>query len=213
MSTQLRTTTTPIEALIVVAICFGWAIAFSTWSVAENFQHGEFNDAALHRIVITEFICTGIALTFLRARGYAVSALYPAPSGIGAAIAVLLYVASVWASWIATLPFAAAHQPIDDMMATASPSLTAIITMALVNGAFEEVFLLGFLLRGLRAHGLSIALGVSLLVRVLYHLYQGPLGAISVLGFGLVLSLYFVRSGSLFPPVLAHVVADIVPFL
>lgn len=202
-----------MEASIVVAICFGWAIASSTRSVAAGFQPGEFNDAALGRIVFTEVMCTAIALLFLRARGYAISTLYPAPSATGLGVAVLLYAASLWAAWLATLPFTAAHQPIDDMMAAASPSLTAVLTMAVVNGAFEEVFLLGFLLRGLRAHGPSVALGISLLVRLLYHLYQGPLGAVSVLGFGLVLSLYFLRFGSLFPPVLAHVVADIVPFL
>jgi membrane protease YdiL (CAAX protease family) len=58
-----------------------------------------------------------------------------------------------------------------------------------------------------------VAVGVSLLVRVLYHLYQGPLGAVYVGAFGLVLSLYYVASGKLFPVVLAHALWDIVPFL
>ena len=48
---------------------------------------------------------------------------------------------------------------------------------------------------------------------MLYHLYQGPLGAVWVLGFGLVMSLYYVRTRKLFPVVIAHVLADIVPFV
>lgn len=81
----------------------------------------------------------------------------------------------------------------------------------MVNGAFEEVFLLGVLLRGLRAHGLSVALGFPLLVRLMYHGYQGPLGLLWILAFGLSLSLFFLRTGRLWPVVFAHTLWDIVP--
>src|SRR6185295_521108 len=91
--------------------------------------------------------------------------------------------------------------------------LTALVTLGIVNGAYEEMFLLGFLLRGLRGYGLSFAIGASLLVRVLYHLYQGPLGAMYVGVFGLVLSLYYVASARLFPVVLAPALWDIIPFM
>jgi membrane protease YdiL (CAAX protease family) len=52
-----------------------------------------------------------------------------------------------------------------------------------------------------------------LLVRVLYHLYQGPVGAVWVLAIGLVFGLYFMRTNQLWPPVFAHILWDIVPFL
>ncbi|MGZ5119554.1 MAG: CPBP family glutamic-type intramembrane protease, partial [Burkholderiales bacterium] len=65
--------------------------------------------------------------------------------------------------------------------------------MAMINGTYEEVFLLGFLLRGLRQFGFSLTVGVPLLIRVLYHLYQGPVGAMWILGFGLLFSLYYFR--------------------
>jgi membrane protease YdiL (CAAX protease family) len=90
--------------------------------------------------------------------------------------------------------------------------MPTLVAVSIVNGAFEEVFLLGFLLRGLRAYGLSVAIGSSLLIRMLYHVYQGPIGVLSVLGFGVVLSLYYIRGGSLFSVVFAHVLADIIPF-
>jgi membrane protease YdiL (CAAX protease family) len=50
-----------------------------------------------------------------------------------------------------------------------------------------------------------------LISRVLHHLYQGPLGAVWVLGFGLVMSLYYRRTRKLFNVVFAHALADIVP--
>ncbi len=93
----------------------------------------------------------------------------------------------------------------------AGVSLASTVLFAMVNGTFEEIFLLGVLARGLRGYGLSVAIGVSLLVRVLYHLYQGPLGAVSVLAVGLTFTLFYLRGEQLWPPVLAHILLDIVP--
>ena len=46
----------------------------------------------------------------------------------------------------------------------------SVVAFAMVNGTFEEVFLLGVLARGLKDHGLLFAGGFSLLVRLLYRL-------------------------------------------
>ncbi|MGZ5735636.1 MAG: CPBP family glutamic-type intramembrane protease [Burkholderiales bacterium] len=79
------------------------------------------------------------------------------------------------------------------MVQDARVSLPVVVSMAMINGTYEEVFLLGFLLRGLRQFGFSLTVGVPLLIRVLYHLYQGPVGAMWILGFGLLFSLYYFR--------------------
>lgn len=98
------------------------------------------------------------------------------------------------------------------MVAGAQISLGPLLAMSLVNGIYEEVFLLGYLQRALEGFGASFAVGVSLLVRVLYHLYQGPSGALYVLGFGLVLGLYFLRTRELWPVAFAHIFADFAGF-
>jgi membrane protease YdiL (CAAX protease family) len=71
------------------------------------------------------------------------------------------------------------------------------------------VFLLGVLMRGLRGLGLSVAIGVPLLVRVLYSLYQGPVNVVWVLVFGLCFSLAYARKQALWTPLLAHFLWDI----
>lgn len=98
------------------------------------------------------------------------------------------------------------------MVVEATLSIPIIVLMAMINGSFEEVFLLGFLLRGLSPYGASVALSVTLLVRLLCHLYQGPIGPIWVMGFGVVLGVYYLRTGNLWPAVFAHILGDIVPF-
>lgn len=213
--TRTRTTTTPGEAVGVSAICFGWAIMVSSQSVAAGFQSAAFTDANMLGLIWMEVVLGSVALLTLHVRGFAIPSLYPHPTLVGVGHGMGLYVVSLIASWVAVAPFAMGQptQPIETMVSSASVSLSSVVSAALVNGAYEEVFLLGFLMRGLRGYGLSIAVGVSLLVRVLYHLYQGPLGAVSVLAFGLVLSLYYLRTRALFPVVFAHVLADIIPFV
>jgi membrane protease YdiL (CAAX protease family) len=118
------------------------------------------------------------------------------------------------ASTVVSAPFSSSQPlPIEEIVNRADVSLHTLVGVALVNGNYEEIFLLGFLVRGLSSYGTLVAVGVSLGVRVLYHLYQGPVGALSVFGFGLVLSIYYVRTRALFPVIFAHVFGDILPFL
>ncbi len=215
MTPKTRTTTSPGEAAVVVAICFGWAIFNSLSSVSAGFSNGTFSDAVAVQMSVFEALCAVLALLFLRFRGYAAGALYPEPTLMGALVAVGLYAACVLAGHLVVSPFYSAdlERPISDLVEGSRMSVGALVPLAMVNGAFEEVFLLGFLQRGLLPYGNSGAVGVPLLVRVTYHLYQGPLGALSVAAVGVVLGLAYLRRGVLFEPVFAHVLADIVPFL
>ncbi len=204
-----------MEAVAICFVCFGWFILISTESVASGFKDTEFSDASLVGSILYELFFALLALSILRARGYAVETLYPAPTMLGALWGMLLYAAGLSAAFALSSAFNPGEgpQPIETALANATSSLPIVVASAVVNGAYEEIFLLGFLQRGLQRYGVEIAVGASLLVRVLYHLYQGPLGAVWVLGFGIVMSLYYLRTGRLFPVVFAHVLADIVPFV
>jgi membrane protease YdiL (CAAX protease family) len=210
-----RTTTTPAEAVAVVTICFGLMIWQSVDAVFAGFPTHPFTDDGNLWLVNTEVVLAAAALLLLHARGFAVETLYPRPSIVGALEGTGLYLASWLAAVVAMAPFSAnlIDQPIDTMVSEATVSLGMVVLLAVVNATFEEVFLLGFLVRGLRGFGLNLAVGASLLVRVLYHLYQGPLGAVSLLAFGLVVTLYFAARNKLWPPIFCHMLGDIVPFL
>ena len=53
-----------------------------------------------------------------------------------------------------------------------------------------------------------IAFVVSVFFRVLAHAYQGKLALIAILPVALVLTWYFVRTGRLWPVIVAHIVQD-----
>jgi hypothetical protein len=146
---RARTTTTPFEALSLVAICFGWFIAASIQSVLSGFSNaGGFSDQSFTALIVIELVFGAIALAILNARHYAVTSLYPKPSLRGAGLGVALYLAASLASWVlaATLSSGKSEQPIDLLVSEGSPSLTTVVALALVNGTYEEMFLLGFLL-------------------------------------------------------------------
>jgi membrane protease YdiL (CAAX protease family) len=56
--------------------------------------------------------------------------------------------------------------------------------------------------------GLTAAVNVSLTIRLLYHLYQGPLVVIPIAIFGLAVTFTYVRMGRLWPPIVAHAILD-----
>lgn len=205
-----------LEVLAIVIICFGWFMLASFGVVSADYQGAPFSDSTFIVMIVTELILGAVALLVLRARGYVIQELFPTPTLWGCLVGIALYVAAIMACSLVTAPFGTAAyqaQPIHDMVAQARPSLKVLIALGMVNGLYEEMFLLGYLVRGLARKDSSMALGVSLLVRLLYHLYQGPIGALSVVVIGFVFGLFYLRTGRLWPVVFAHTIADIVPFM
>jgi membrane protease YdiL (CAAX protease family) len=207
-----RTNLSIHEAAVVSAICFGLFIVWSTQAVLSGFPEARYSDSGDAWMVLVEAVLAASALLYLRARNFDVWSLYPQPDLRGTLFGLGLFVAAWLAGVIATAPFMSPGGPSQvTEFSFSGVSIASTVLFAMANGAFEEVFLLGVLVRGLRAYGLSIAIGVPLLVRLLYHLYQGPLGAVWVLAFGLTFTLFYIRNSRLWPAVFAHTLWDIVP--
>lgn len=212
--TPPRSTLSLPEAAAVTCICFGLFIHASFEAVAAGFPDVHLSNAGLAWSIGLEVTMAVVALAFLRWRGFDIASLKPAATLRESFVGVGLFGLCALAGWLATtalLPWSAQWPSIE--FSTTDVSLAAIVLFAIVNGTFEEVFLLGVLARGLRAFGLPVAIGISLLVRVLYHLYQGPEAAIWVAAFGLTLTLAYVATRRLWPAVLAHILWDIVPLV
>jgi len=206
---------TAVDAIMVTAICFGWFILGSIQAVASGFPTRPFSDSFLVGVIALEGILAATAIGYLLARSYNLAQLLPVPTAIGCLVGLALYATTALVSWPLVFLIRVAspvRQPIEHMVANATVSFLPVVAISVVNGLYEEVFLVGYLQRALETSGVAFAIGASLLVRLLYHLYQGPGGAMSVLGFGLVLGVYFGWKRKLWPVVFAHMVADIAGF-
>lgn len=212
-SVARRSTLSITEALVVATICFGLFTLWSIQGVLAGFPEAAYSDADNIVGIGLELVLGGLALLYLRTIGFDVGGLFPRPDLRGTAIGVALY-AAIWVGWDLVALLFVREDGTTEVVAFSyeGSSLVPIVLFAMVNGAFEEIFLLGVLARSLRHHGLSIAVGLPLLVRMLYHLYQGPAGVVWVLFVGLVLTACYLRGGRLWPVVFAHILADIVPF-
>jgi membrane protease YdiL (CAAX protease family) len=211
----MRTTpTSHWEIATIVAICFGYYILISINAVFANFPRGTITENTVPAMVVLDFILITVALAVLKWRHYPLANLLPRPDWRGSAIAVGLAIAGICLGMLATWFFPVSQRlQYQDIVGSHKLGLLSVLVLSVVNGLYEEVFLLGYLQRELMPHGAAFAVGASLLVRVLYHAYQGHVGATAVMMFGLVLGVYFLRTGNLWPPALAHVLADIVALL
>ena len=210
MATSSHTTLTVAEALVVIAICFGLPILTSVDAMFSTYPDAPLTDAGAIGLILVEAILSGGALLFLKARGFALGTLIPRPTLRDSLIAALVMLSAWLIGFIVTAPLPTQPtQALDSTLVASSVSMLVMVAVACINSAFEEVFLLGVLMRGLRGLGLSVAIGVPLLVRVLYSLYQGPVNVVGVLVFGLCFSLAYARKQALWTPVLAHFLWDI----
>jgi len=204
----------PLEAATVVVLCFGWFILISLSAVGADFPAGEgFSDANLAEMIVTELALGGLALAFLRFRGHSISELLPRPSWAGGIAGVMLFVVTLFAWWFVAGFFDTKSfhsQPIEEMMSKSHVSIGMAVALSMMNGLYEETFLTGYLLEAFRSYGASVAIGLSTLVRLLYHLYQGPIGAASIVVYAVIVSLFYWRTKWLWPVVFCHVLTDLV---
>lgn len=94
---------------------------------------------------------------------------------------------------------------------SASLDLQVAFVAAVVGGAYEEIFVAGYVITLLSAaRGPWTAVNVSTGLRVLYHLYQGPVAVLTIVPMGLLFGYVYVRTRKLWPLIVAHVLMDVI---
>lgn len=205
----------PSEAIGIVMVCFGWFI-FASLSLLSSWRPGNapaITDNAIGGGLASQLILGAMALLLLWGRGYPLHSLYPKPSWRGVLEGAALFIGAALVCKSALLLLPEYPTPVDDMLAANQASWPVIVLSVVVNSVYIEVFLLGYLMRGLRRYGASIALGIPLLVRMLDQLYQGPVWVVAVILDGMLFALYFRRRGELFPVVLAQAAISLTTFV
>lgn len=93
--------------------------------------------------------------------------------------------------------------------------IPVLLLTAFANGWAEEIVVVGFLLTRLRQLRFSpvAAVVITSVLRGLYHLYQGFGAGLGNLAMGLVFGYLYVRTGRLWPLIVAHALIDAVAFV
>jgi len=162
-------------------------------------------------LVLIECLAIPVAGTVPWVRGWKLKDLGFKPTWLNSFAGVLLFGATVLvnlALWETLGHLVGSKEFLRQFAQSISVSIPVAVLLSVINGIFEEFFLCRYLVEAFTKFGPAIALGVSALVRVMYHLYQGPLGAILILGFGIAVTAFYWRFRQVWPALVAHILAD-----
>ena len=209
-----------VEFLVVITWAFGLPIFASILSIGNvdaMAAQGSYDNAALTGVLIMELVQSMFLIWFLRIRGWTLEKLGLTVSSRGTWLGVVL-VAVTYANVLGVQAIAGWLMPAEMQAASArypTPaqdlSMSLVFTVSVVNGIFEEVFVAGYVIAALApVRGMWAAINVSTCIRLLYHLYQGPIGILSVVPVGLLFGFAYARTRMLWPLIFAHIVIDII---
>lgn len=214
----IRRLTPGVEFLIVITWAFGQAIFASILSIGDTeiLQSKEyFNDAGLITLLIFETVQMMFLAWFLKVRGWTLEKLGLRITWRGTLVGLILLGILIgndlFVGWLievlpADMSMAINRYPKPDP----NLNMSLVFLASVVNGVFEEVFVAGYVIAAVApVRGLWTAINVSTGIRLLYHLYLGPVAFLVVVPMGLLFGYVFARSRALWPLILAHILIDI----
>jgi membrane protease YdiL (CAAX protease family) len=197
-------------------LAFGPAVAASLAHLISPQPEAPLDEQHLRHLLLFEPLVLAILGLFLWARGWTWERLGALPKRTDAIAGFALCIATygltvlAWAATEALAPQLIAQTRAAPLV-QGSFSLGTVLTLSAVNAIFEELFVCAYLVAALEPMiGVARALSASIALRLLYHLYQGPLAVLVIVPLGLVYTLWFVRTRRLWPLVIAHAVTDMI---
>ncbi|MBT2115823.1 CPBP family intramembrane metalloprotease [Dyella sp. LX-66] len=206
-----------IDFLIVATILFAGSIYTSTLSwlyMDASAPPGVASDTQGNYSLLSTLLASmALAVVYLRlVRAFDFRALRWGVSWKATLWGVPIYLSAcvladlVYTLWGLGFPPADVGTP--EGTAAEQASHVSTVMVAMVNGSYEEIGFLGFLLSVPRKYTLH-AFIAGLAIRFSFHTYQGIGAALSITSFGLLLGVLYLRMRTLWPFIVAHVLADI----
>lgn len=201
------------EFSIVIVIAFGYFMLGSVLSLLFPYPSAPINESHLRFLLVYESVVLLILWRFLSLRGWGFRqlglTLRISDLVLGIALVAGYYMVYV-ALWFGFSPFLQGGGQVNDLVAQ-NLQLSSVLGVSLLNPIFEEVFVCGYVITALKdKRGLFFAVNASIAIRLVYHLYQGAFGVISIIPLGLIFAYWYARTGRLWPVIVAHAVMDFV---
>ena len=176
------------------------------------------NETLVSNVVYELFVLVWLG-AFMRARGWTLERFGFAVTMRDTSIGVLLAIIVFCAVWL-----------IDQALGSAAPAmlesarrfdkvsgeldLWTILLSSAVDSVFEELFVCAYVISALKEKRRdAFALNVSILLRVGCHVYQGVYGVLIGGALGLVFGYWYLKSGRIWPLLVAHAGLQVVELL
>jgi uncharacterized protein len=89
----------------------------------------------------------------------------------------------------------------------------SISLIIIINSIYEEFILIGYFFKRLEKYHPALVIGLSMLIRVSYHTYQGWMSLFFIVPTGLVFGYYYYKYKKLWPLIIAHGFSNLFAFL
>ena len=213
----IRNASDRTEFVLVTVVCFSCFCATSLYTLLSGVRQFDLSTGRVLRALAIELLLLGFLAAVLHTRGrWDLDRLGLRFSWKGVAAGVPLFILYLLLYWIAAtlviMIWPGARATWLFRFTTSAP-LALMIVFAIVNSLFEEIAVTAYVVGALSRHGAAVAITASALIRFVYHLYQGPVAAISVLPLGFVFAGLFWRWRNIWPQIVAHTIANVVAFL
>ena len=204
------------EFFLVTFVAFAVVVATSTYALFRGMRVYELTTRRLVAGIIIEAAILLVAGWILRVRGwnFARLGLEFTPGGAIAGLpvmiaALLLY----WFTALTVASIAPVHGRIDIIEFRWLAPLPLTIAYLILNSVYEELLVTGYVVTALEGDGVAYAITASTLLRFVYHLYQGPVAALSILPMGLLFATVYRRGRSLWPLIVGHTLLNLLAVL
>ncbi|HUO99219.1 MAG TPA: type II CAAX endopeptidase family protein [Rhizomicrobium sp.] len=207
------------EFIFVISVAFGGSILGSLFMAIRPPSGAPVTEPHLWGLILNEVVVFGVLGFFLYARDWTFERLgfrFRWSDPLWAFVLVVGVYVAFYAAWYALsyVPVALLHTGAPGQIISPGISPQTVIALVIVNPVFEEVFVAGYVIAALKdVRGTTFAINVSVVIRLVYHLYQGISGVLSIIPMGLIFGYWFARKGRLWPLIAAHALLDLVPFL
>lgn len=224
MSKRIRALPFFIEFAIVSFIGFGYffytslAYFFYCFDPTLNSSSITISNNDILELLETEFLSFLVILWFLWVRGWRIQTfnitinIKLTLNGILLYIGVCLcsiFIFTLFTSVLELDIFSLAH-PLD----YSALDRGTILLCSLINPFFEEILVTGYIVKSLKTRqGFWFAIHTSIFVRLLCHLYMGPMVIVLIFPMGVLFAYSYARWDKLWPIIVAHIVADIMGFM
>lgn len=216
MKDMIKSLSLKAEFALVIGISFGYFILGSLVYVLSPRSSAPITQRHMVSLIFYEAAVLSAVLWFLKQRGWAFDdfklKLSIRTTGYGILLAISAYI-SYALLWL----FASFISPAFVTSVSQSPlvsndiSVANIVVGSIINPLFEELLVVGYAITTLKKlKGTAFAINSSVAIRLVYHLYQGPLGVMNIIPIGLIFAYWYANRESLWPVIVAHAIFDFV---
>jgi len=206
---MLRRLSPRAELILVNLICFGPFAAMSLMGVWKRETTLLYDDRRIWTIVAIELVCGALAVLLLRARGWKLA-------DFGLRVSMPLTIAGMLLFIGANITIALLFEAFRAISGTDPAALTTpviqitwipFLLFLLIDPLYEETFEVAYNLEATKGDGAAFGITLSAAIRLICHLYQGPIAPVTILPLGIIFAVVYWKWRRVWPLAVAHGVA------